>query len=96
MFVLTRCECVCACACVRMCVHTQKLQLCCFAAILTRVRTIFVKRDDTDSKIKAAQEIKRRADSDGVWPKVQLFPEGNGRCGPVLRGRVWLRILFRS
>ena len=40
------------------------------------LRTIFVKRDDPDSKMKAAQEIQRRASSGGVWPKVLLVPEG--------------------
>lgn len=46
-------------------------------AILTKaLRTIYVNRDDTDSKMKAAHEIQRRALSGGVWPKVLLFPEG--------------------
>lgn len=56
------------------------------------MRTIFVKRDDTDSKVKAAQEIRRRASSDGVWPKVQLFPEGKGVWSSAelfLRESVW-------
>lgn len=48
-----------------------------FGPILTKaLRTIYVNRDDTDSKMKAAHEIQRRALSGGVWPKVLLFPEG--------------------
>ncbi len=40
------------------------------------LRTIFVKRDDPDSRMKAAQEIQQRASSEGEWPKVLIYPEG--------------------
>jgi lysophosphatidylcholine acyltransferase/lyso-PAF acetyltransferase len=50
--------------------------LCCVAIVTKTMRTIYVKRDDPNSKTKAAEEIHRRATSGGVWPKVLIFPEG--------------------
>ena len=40
------------------------------------MRTIYVKREDPDSRMKAAEEIRRRTHTRGEWPKVLLFPEG--------------------
>ena len=40
------------------------------------LRTIYVKREDPDSRMKAAEEICRRASSGGEWARVLLFPEG--------------------
>lgn len=45
--------------------------------VITRtLRTIYVSREDSSSRMKAVQEIRRRAQSRGEWPKVLIFPEG--------------------
>ena len=48
----------------------------CAALIKRTLRTIFVEREDPNSRMKAVGEIRRRTHSGGEWPKVQLFPEG--------------------
>ena len=40
------------------------------------MRTIYVERQDPDSRMKAAEEIRRRTHTRGEWPKVLIFPEG--------------------
>ena len=46
-------------------------------ALITRtMRTIYVERQDPDSRMKAAEEIRRRTHTRGEWPKVLIFPEG--------------------
>lgn len=48
-----------------------------FVALISKtMRTIFVKRDDHESRAGAAEEIRRRAESGGQWPRVLIFPEG--------------------
>ena len=45
--------------------------------VITRtLRTIYVSREDSSSRMKAVQEIRRRVQSRGEWPKVLIFPEG--------------------
>lgn len=51
--------------------------LICHTALITRtMRTIYVERQDPDSRMKAADEIRRRTHTRGEWPKVLIFPEG--------------------
>lgn len=38
--------------------------------------SIYVSHEDSSSQMKAVQEIRRRAQSRGEWPKVLIFPEG--------------------
>ena len=38
--------------------------------------SIYVRRSDPDSRKKAAQELKRRAQANGKWNQVNIFPEG--------------------
>ena len=40
------------------------------------MHTIFVKRSDSDSRVKAMKEIQRRARDTGHWPTTLIFPEG--------------------
>lgn len=45
--------------------------------LVTRtLRTIYVEREDPESRMKAAEEIRRRTHTRGEWPKVLIFPEG--------------------
>lgn len=45
--------------------------------LITRtLRTIYVEREDPESRMKAAEEIRRRTHTRGEWPKVLIFPEG--------------------
>ena len=39
-------------------------------------RTIFVEREEQDSRNKAVREIRKYASSKGEWPQVLIFPEG--------------------
>ena len=39
-------------------------------------RTIFVQREEQDSKTNAVREIRRYANGRGKWPQVLIFPEG--------------------
>ena len=59
--------------------------------LITRtLRTIYVEREDPESRMKAAEEIRRRTHTRGEWPKVLIFPEGKfymtlykeNECGP--------------
>ena len=53
------------------------LSLSLYVVLISRtMRTIYVEREDPDSRMKAAEEIRRRAHTRGEWPKVLLFPEG--------------------
>ena len=40
------------------------------------MHTIFVERSDSESRVKAKQEIQRRAHDAGHWPTTLIFPEG--------------------
>ena len=40
------------------------------------MHTIFVKRSDSESRLKAIKEIQRRARDAGQWPTTLIFPEG--------------------
>ena len=44
--------------------------------ITKTLRTIYVEREDPNSRMKAAEEIRRRTHTRGEWPKVLVFPEG--------------------
>ena len=46
------------------------------AALAKTARTIFVKRNDPESRTKTKEEICRRAASQGKWPVMAIFPEG--------------------
>ena len=41
------------------------------------MHTIFVKRSDSESRVKASKEIQRRARDTGQWPTTLIFPEGH-------------------
>ena len=59
----------------------QDLDLPLFSADISKImRTILVERDNYESRMKAAEEIQRRASSKGHWPRVLIFPEGVGVC----------------
>ncbi|EMP42579.1 Lysophosphatidylcholine acyltransferase 1 [Chelonia mydas] len=45
-------------------------------ALIKYIRPVFVSRSDQDSRRKTVEEIKRRAQSDGKWPQIMIFPEG--------------------
>lgn len=45
-------------------------------------RPIFVSREDPNSRQRASEEIRRRAEAAGSWPSVLIFPEGNDRNKP--------------
>ena len=49
----------------------------CFAGFFAcPMHTIFVKRSDSESRLKAMKEIRRRAHDTGHWPTTLIFPEG--------------------
>ncbi|KAI5106014.1 lysophosphatidylcholine acyltransferase 1-like [Silurus meridionalis] len=47
-----------------------------WGTLIKYIRPVFVSRSDQDSRRKTVEEIKRRAQSGGVWPQIMIFPEG--------------------
>ncbi|XP_012688969.2 lysophosphatidylcholine acyltransferase 1 [Clupea harengus] len=47
-----------------------------WGTLIKYIRPVFVSRSDQDSRRKTVEEIKRRAQSDGEWPQIMIFPEG--------------------
>ncbi|XP_025949681.2 lysophosphatidylcholine acyltransferase 1 isoform X2 [Dromaius novaehollandiae] len=47
-----------------------------WGTLIKYIRPVFVSRSDQDSRRKTVEEIKRRAQSDGKWPQIMIFPEG--------------------
>ncbi|XP_064126625.1 lysophosphatidylcholine acyltransferase 1 [Loxodonta africana] len=47
-----------------------------WGTLIKYIRPVFVSRSDQDSRRKTVEEIKRRAQSNGKWPQIMIFPEG--------------------
>ncbi|XP_062393902.1 lysophosphatidylcholine acyltransferase 1 [Sardina pilchardus] len=47
-----------------------------WGTLIKYIRPVFVSRSDPDSRRKTVEEIKRRALSEGEWPRTMIFPEG--------------------
>ncbi|XP_040287239.1 lysophosphatidylcholine acyltransferase 1 isoform X1 [Bufo bufo] len=47
-----------------------------WGTLINFIRPVFVSRSDQDSRKKTVEEIRRRAQSNGIWPQVMIFPEG--------------------
>ncbi|KAM9166588.1 LOW QUALITY PROTEIN: lysophosphatidylcholine acyltransferase 1 [Pangshura tecta] len=47
-----------------------------WGTLIKYIRPVFVSRSDQNSRRKTVEEIKRRAQSDGKWPQIMIFPEG--------------------
>ncbi|XP_048117114.1 lysophosphatidylcholine acyltransferase 1 [Alosa alosa] len=47
-----------------------------WGTLIKYIRPVFVSRSDQDSRRKTVEEIKRRAKSEGEWPRIMIFPEG--------------------
>ncbi|XP_038626334.1 lysophosphatidylcholine acyltransferase 1 [Tachyglossus aculeatus] len=47
-----------------------------WGTLIKYIRPVFVSRSDQDSRRKTVEEIKRRAQSEGKWPQIMIFPEG--------------------
>ncbi|TWW65410.1 Lysophosphatidylcholine acyltransferase 1 [Takifugu flavidus] len=47
-----------------------------WGTLISYIRPVFVSRADQDSRRKTVEEIRRRAQSGGVWPQIMIFPEG--------------------
>nr|XP_054344589.1 lysophosphatidylcholine acyltransferase 1 isoform X3 [Pongo pygmaeus] len=47
-----------------------------WGTLIRYIRPVFVSRSDQDSRRKTVEEIKRRAQSNGKWPQIMIFPEG--------------------
>ncbi|KAF5905934.1 lysophosphatidylcholine acyltransferase 1-like [Clarias magur] len=47
-----------------------------WGTLIKYIRPVFVSRSDQDSRRKTVEEIKRRAQSEGAWPQIMIFPEG--------------------
>ncbi|XP_004380337.1 lysophosphatidylcholine acyltransferase 1 [Trichechus manatus latirostris] len=47
-----------------------------WGTLIKYIRPVFVSRSDQDSRRKTVEEIKRRAQSNGQWPQIMIFPEG--------------------
>ncbi|XP_006140194.2 lysophosphatidylcholine acyltransferase 1 [Tupaia chinensis] len=47
-----------------------------WGTLIRYIRPVFVSRSDQDSRRKTVEEIKRRAQSQGKWPQIMIFPEG--------------------
>ena len=58
--------------------HTDIVTACLLSAALVThtLKTIFVSREDRESRQRCGEEIKRRANAGGDWPPVLIFPEG--------------------
>ncbi|XP_028256306.1 lysophosphatidylcholine acyltransferase 1 [Parambassis ranga] len=57
-----------------------------WGTLISYIRPVFVFRSDQDSRRKTVEEIKRRAQSEGKWPQIMIFPEGTctNRSGLIL------------
>ncbi|XP_056876644.1 lysophosphatidylcholine acyltransferase 1 isoform X1 [Takifugu flavidus] len=57
-----------------------------WGTLISYIRPVFVSRADQDSRRKTVEEIRRRAQSGGVWPQIMIFPEGTctNRSGLIL------------
>ncbi|KAM4539903.1 LOW QUALITY PROTEIN: lysophosphatidylcholine acyltransferase 1 [Odontesthes bonariensis] len=57
-----------------------------WGTLISYIRPVFVFRSDQDSRRKTVEEIKRRAQSGGMWPQIMIFPEGTctNRSGLIL------------
>ncbi|XP_039185241.1 lysophosphatidylcholine acyltransferase 1 isoform X2 [Crotalus tigris] len=47
-----------------------------WGTLIKYIRPVFVSRSDQDSRRKTVDEIRRRAQSNGKWPQIMIFPEG--------------------
>ncbi|XP_066099441.1 lysophosphatidylcholine acyltransferase 1 isoform X2 [Saccopteryx bilineata] len=47
-----------------------------WGTLIKYIRPVFVSRSDQDSRRRTVEEIKRRAQSNGKWPQIMIFPEG--------------------
>ncbi|KAG8133142.1 hypothetical protein E2320_010957 [Naja naja] len=47
-----------------------------WGTLIKYIRPVFVSRLDQDSRRKTVEEIRRRAQSNGKWPQIMIFPEG--------------------
>nr|XP_044635447.1 lysophosphatidylcholine acyltransferase 1 isoform X1 [Equus asinus] len=47
-----------------------------WGTLMQHIRPLLVSRSDKDSRRKTVEEIKRRAQSNGKWPQIMIFPEG--------------------
>ncbi|XP_077605517.1 lysophosphatidylcholine acyltransferase 1 [Crocuta crocuta] len=47
-----------------------------WGTLIKYIRPVFVSRSDQDSRRKTVEEIRRRAQSNGRWPQIMIFPEG--------------------
>ncbi|XP_064610351.1 lysophosphatidylcholine acyltransferase 1-like [Liolophura sinensis] len=47
-----------------------------FGTLIRYTQPVFVSREDPDSRVNTIKEIKRRAQSNGKWPQIVIFPEG--------------------
>ncbi|XP_008561749.1 PREDICTED: lysophosphatidylcholine acyltransferase 1-like, partial [Galeopterus variegatus] len=47
-----------------------------WGTLIRYIRPVFVSRSDQDSRRKTVEEIRRRAQSNGRWPQIMIFPEG--------------------
>ena len=47
-----------------------------FLALFRVNQSIFVQRNDPESRSKAAKAIRDRAEANGAWPQLVIFPEG--------------------
>ncbi|XP_033010217.1 lysophosphatidylcholine acyltransferase 1 [Lacerta agilis] len=47
-----------------------------WGTLIKYIRPVFVSRSDQDSRRKTVEEIRRRAQSNGKWPQIMIFPEG--------------------
>ncbi|KAI5938789.1 lysophosphatidylcholine acyltransferase 1 isoform X1 [Manis javanica] len=47
-----------------------------WGTLIKYIRPVFVSRSDQASRRKTVEEIRRRAQSNGKWPQIMIFPEG--------------------
>ncbi|KAJ7338378.1 hypothetical protein JRQ81_011664 [Phrynocephalus forsythii] len=47
-----------------------------WGTLIKYIRPVFVSRSDQESRRKTVEEIRRRAQSNGKWPQIMIFPEG--------------------
>ncbi|XP_036081720.1 lysophosphatidylcholine acyltransferase 1 isoform X2 [Rousettus aegyptiacus] len=47
-----------------------------WGTLIRYIRPVFVSRLDQDSRRRTVEEIRRRAQSEGRWPQIMIFPEG--------------------
>lgn len=64
--------------------RTESAQVPILGRLIDFLQPVYVTREDPNSRQNTIREIKRRAQSGGLWPQIVIFPEGTTTNGKAL------------